>query len=56
MRYRDSASRDIDSAINLTISLAKLIQAKQVTDTEALNKLSNILTLLESVDEAIKLS
>lgn len=56
MRYKDSASRDIDSAINLLVSLAKLIQAKQVTDVEALNKLSHILTLLESVDEAIKLS
>lgn len=56
MRYKDSASRNIDSAINLLVSLAKLVQAKQITDVEALNKLSHILALLESVDEAIKLS
>jgi len=56
MKYRDHASREIDSAINILVTMMKLVERKQITDKEALNKMTEILRKLESVEEAIKLS
>jgi hypothetical protein len=56
MRYREHASRDLDAAINILVTLLKLIERKQITDIEARNKLNEVLNKLESVDNAIKLS
>ena len=56
MKYRDQASREIDAAINILVTLMKLVERKQITDVEALNKMKEIFNKLEVVDEAIKLS
>lgn len=56
MRYKEHASREIDAAINILVTMMKLVERKQITDTEALNKMNEILKKLESVEEAIKLS
>jgi hypothetical protein len=56
MKYKDHASREIDAAINILVTMMKLVERKQITDTEALNKMNEIFKKLESIEEAIKLS
>lgn len=56
MKYRDQASRELDAAMNILVTMMKLVERKQITDTEALNKMNEIFKKLEVVDEAIKLS
>ena len=56
MRYKEHASRELDAAMNILATLMKLVERKQITDVEAMNKMNEIFRKLESVDEAIKLS
>jgi hypothetical protein len=56
MKYKDHASREIDAAINILVTMMKLVERKQITDVEAMNKMNEILKKLESIEEAIKLS
>lgn len=56
MKYKEQASREIDAAINILATLIKLVDRKQITDVEAMNKMKEIFNKLEAVEEAIKLS
>lgn len=56
MKYRDHVSREVDAAINILVTLMKLVERKQITDIEAMNKMNEILKKLEFIDEAVKLS
>jgi hypothetical protein len=38
------------------VTLIKLVERKQITDIEAMNKMKEIFNKLETVDDAIKLS
>ena len=50
MKYKEKATRELDAAINILVTLIKLVERKQITDIE------EIFNKLETVDEAIKLS
>jgi hypothetical protein len=56
MKYKEKATRELDAAINILVTLIKLVERKQITDIEAMNKMKEIFNKLETVDEAIKLS
>jgi translation initiation factor 1 (eIF-1/SUI1) len=56
MKYKDQVSREVDAAINILVTMMKLVERKQITDVEAMNKMNEILKKLEFIDEAIKLN